>query len=198
MKTLAVHIKTYTLRGFWAVIPLALSFFAIRLIYVSIDQRVLSLINRFWGLHVPGLGLLLLILTLYLIGIVASNFAGRQALGLLERISARIPLINTIYRVGRQLASTFTMPEGQVFRRPVLVNYLKTGTWTIGFVTGKLLDHREPGVTFLKVYVPTPPNPTSGFIVIVRESETRDPGWTVDEAMQVVISAGLIGPAEIQ
>lgn len=190
------HLKTYVIRGFWAVIPLALSIFVLRLIYVSIDQRVMNAIASFLGFRLPGLGLLLLVLVLYLLGLIASNMLGRHILNWIERLMDRIPFIRTTYRVGRQLATTFTVPEREVFKRAILVEYLKPGMWTVGFVTGSLRD-LDQGGNFLKVYIPTPPNPTSGTMVLVRESETRDPGWTVDEAMKIVISAGIIGPGEM-
>jgi len=198
MKKFLAHFKMYMLRGFWAVIPLALSLFALRLLYVSIDQRVLNLIDDFIGFRLPGLGIILSIVSLYLLGLAASNVVGRQFLGLIERISDRLPVVKTTYRVGRQLASTFTLPERQVFRKVVLVEYLTPGMWTVGFVTGHVVDQENQGERLLKVYIPTPPNPTSGTMVIVRQSQTRDPGWTVEEAMKSVISAGIIGPSEFR
>ena len=78
------------------------------------------------------------------------------------------------------------------------MDYLKPGIWTIGFVTGTIIDKQNDNVTLLKVFVPTPPNPTSGTMVVVKESETRDPGWTIEEAIKAVISGGIIGPTEIK
>jgi uncharacterized membrane protein len=80
----------------------------------------------------------------------------------------------------------------------VLVDYLKPGIWTVGFFTGKVIDGRHNDEVLLKVFVPTPPNPTSGTMVVVKESETRDPGWTIEEAIRPVISGGIIGPEEIR
>jgi uncharacterized membrane protein len=85
-----------------------------------------------------------------------------------------------------------------VFKRAVLVDYLKPGIWTIGFVTGKVIDRKNNDEVLLKVFVPTPPNPTSGTMVVVKESETRDPGWTIEEAIRAVVSGGIIGPTEIK
>ena len=85
-----------------------------------------------------------------------------------------------------------------MFKRAVLVDYLKPGIWTIGFVTGTIHDHQHPQTKLLKVFVPTPPNPTSGTMVVVRESETRDPGWSIEDALKTVISGGIIGPKEIR
>ena len=191
------HLKTYVFRGFWSVIPLILSFLVIRFLYVQVDRRIAPLIEQALGFSLPGLGVLLLVLFLYLLGLVASNVVGRRAFDIIERLTRRIPLIRTTYRVGKQLATTFSVPGKEVFKRAVLVQYLKPGMWTVGFVTGTMLDRSRNGGEFLKVYIPTPPNPTSGTLVLVRESEVRDPGWTIEEAMTVIISAGIIGPLEV-
>ena len=102
------------------------------------------------------------------------------------------------YQVGKQLSATLSLPERQVFKRAVLVEYLKPGMWTVGFVTGMVVDRSQNNETILKVYIPTPPLPTSGTMVLVKQSQTRDPGWTVEEAMKVVISGGIIGPDYIK
>jgi uncharacterized membrane protein len=188
------HFKKYVFRGLIAIIPPALSIFIIHLLYVGIDQRVTGVIERFFGASIPGLGIILVVTILYLLGFIASNIAGRKLFSLLELIVRRIPLINTTYQVGKQLSTTLSLPEGQVFKRSVLVEYLKPGMWTVGFVTGTIVDRSQNNEILLKVYIPTPPLPTSGTMVLVREVQTRDPGWTVEEAMKVVISGGIIGP----
>ena len=198
MKKTFGHLKRYVLRGTLAIIPLALSAFVIRLLYVGIDKRVMGMIDHFIGFSIPGLGILLVLLILYLIGIIASNLVGKQFFSWLERISKKIPLINTTYQVGKQLSDTLCLPEKLVFRKVVLVDFLKAGIWTVGFVTGTIIDRKNSNEKLLKVFVPTPPNPTSGTMVIVKESETRDPGWTIEEAMRAVISGGIIGPNEIK
>lgn len=198
MKQVLLHIKKHIIRGLLAIIPIALSFFAVRLLYTSVDQRAVRLVERFLGLNSPGLGILLVLAALYLLGLVASNVIGKRFFGLVERITTHIPLIKTTYKVGQQLGATLSLPERQVFKRAVLVEYLKPGCWTIGFVTGKIIDRTDGNETLLKVFVPTPPNPISGTMVIVRESQTRNPGWTVDEALKAVLSGGIIGPEEIK
>jgi len=198
MKDLFRHLRTYTLRGLLAIVPLALSFFSVNILYSTIDKRVMLMVEKFFGFTFPGLGVLLVIVSLYLLGLIASNVVGRQLFRLVERIANGIPLVKTVYQVGRQLTASLSLPETQVFKRVVLVEYLKPGIWTIGFVTGKIVDNTHNGETLLKVFVPTPPNPTSGTMVVVRESETRDPGWSIEEALKSVISAGVIGPTEIK
>jgi len=197
MKKILNHLKTYIFRGFLAIIPLALSAFVVQLLYVGIDQRFMRLIERFIGFSIPGLGIFFLLVILYLLGFVASNVIGKKIFKLIEGITGRIPLIKSTYQIGKQLSTTLTLPEKQLFKRVVLVDYLKPGIWTIGFVTGIIIDRKNENQKLLKVFVPTPPNPTSGTMVVVRESETRDPGWSIEEALKAVISGGIIGPTEI-
>ena len=198
MKHLLHHIKTYVFRGLIAIIPLALTVFVIQFLYSAIDQRIMGMVDDFIGFRIPGLGIFLLLTVLYLLGFIASNVMGRKILGSIERITERIPLIKTTYHVGKQLSATLSLPGRQVFKRALLVEYLKPGIWTIGFVTGDIVDRKNSDEKLLKVFVPTPPNPTSGTMVIVRESQTRNPGWSIEDAMQAVISGGIIGPTEIK
>lgn len=198
MKSIFKHLKGYIFRGLLAVIPLALTAFAIKILYTTIDKRITGLIEEIIGFSFPGLGVLLLVVVLYLLGLIVSNVLGRQIFGLLDRVANRIPLVKTTYNVGRQLSSSFSLPEKQVFRRAVLVEYLKPGIWTIGFVTGTIVDKSNNDELLLKVFIPTPPNPISGTMVVVKESQTRDPGWSIDEALKAVISGGVIGPTEIR
>ncbi len=198
MKNILPHIKTYIFRGLLALIPVALTYLAVRFLYVTIDQRVMGMAVEFIGFSIPGLGLLLVLLVLYFVGVGASNVAGKEILHFIERVTNRVPIIKSTYQIGKQVATSFSLPEKQVFKRAVLVEFLKPGSWTIGFVTGTLTDKKDNDQKLLKVYVPTPPNPTSGFILILKESETRDPGWSIEETMKTVISAGIIGPVEIR
>jgi uncharacterized membrane protein len=198
MKKIIRHIKKHVIRGLFAIIPLALSYFAVKFLYTTIDQRVVRLVDRVLDFSFPGLGLLLVIVVLYILGVLASNVIGKQLFGVVERITNHIPLIRTTYKVGQQLGSTLSLPEKEVFKRAVLVEYLKAGTWTIGFVTGTVIDRRHENEELLKVYVPMPPNPLSGTMVIVKESQTRDPGWTIDEALKAIVSGGIIGPTELK
>ena len=198
MKSILKHLRSYIFRGVLAVIPLALTAFAIKILYSAIDKRVTGLTAEVIGFSFPGLGILLLVAALYSLGLIVSNVMGRQIFGLLDRIANRIPLVKTTYNVGKQLSGSLSLPEKQVFKRAVLVEYLKPGIWTIGFVTGTIIDKENNNEVLLKVFIPTPPNPISGTMVVVKESQTRDPGWSIDEALKAVISGGVIGPTEIR
>lgn len=188
------HLKKYILRGLLAIIPVVLTYFAIMFLYSAIDRRAVVVVKKFIGFSFPGLGILLVLVSLYILGLIASNVVGRQLFGLIEKVTHRIPLIRTTYKVGRQLGVTLSLPEGQVFKKAVLVDYLKPGIWTIGFVTGAVVDSKNNNEKFLKVFVPTPPNPMTGTMILVRESNTRDPGWSIEEALNAVLSGGILGP----
>ena len=197
MKRFLGHAKIYIFRGLLAVIPLFLSVLAIRLIYVVIDKRIVNFINQYVGYRIPGLGILFVLIFLYFIGLLASNVIGHRFFGIIEKISKRIPFIKAIYQVGKQLSSTFSLPEKQIFKRVVFFKF-KESVWTMGFVTGMMEDKRNNvSEKFLKVFVPTVPNPTSGFLLFLKESEVFDPQWTVEEGIKTVISGGIIGPEAI-
>jgi len=183
----------YIFRGLLAIIPLGLTIAAIQLIYVMIDKRIIEALAKVIGYRIPGLGVLLVLVLLYFLGLITSNVLGRRLLHAFENIFQRIPLIKTTYQVGKQISTTLSLPERQVFKKVVLVNLFQPGQRGIGFVTGVVVDDRTQE-KLLKVFIPTVPNPTSGFLVIMKESDTIDPGWSVDEAMKAVISGGIIGP----
>jgi uncharacterized membrane protein len=193
MKRIYPHFKRNIINGLLTLIPLGLSLFILKIAYDLIDKRILDLFDRLFGVRIPGLGILILLVLLYFVGLVTGNFVSRRLIGLFESIVSRIPIIKTTYQIGKQLASTLSLPEKNVFKRVVLVNYFRPEVWTIGFVTGTLRAEGED-TELIKVFIPTVPNPTSGVIVILDESQLFDPGWSVEQAMRMVVSGGLIGP----
>ena len=198
MKELWKHFRGYVIRGVVATIPLALSAFVIFIVYRHVDRRVGDLLERLVGFSIPGIGVLTVLLVFYAVGFVATRAIGRQLIVFVDYATKRIPLIRTTYEIGKQLQNTLSLPEKQVFKKALLVEYLKPGIWTVGFVTGSVVDHRDGDVILLKVFIPTPPNPTSGTMVLVREDMTADPGWTIEEALKTVVSGGIIGPTEMR
>jgi uncharacterized membrane protein len=197
MKHFFSHFRTHVFRGLLALIPVVLTVLTLRFIYVFIDQRIIHLLHKYIGVNVPGLGTIVLLCFLYLIGLIASNVIGKQFFGLIERLTSRIPLIKTTYQIGKQLSNTLSLPEGEMFQSVVLIDYIRPGMKAVGFVVGKMYDAQH-NQKMLKVFLPTPPNPTSGMMVIVKESEVTSPGWSTDEALKIIISGGIIGPEEIR
>jgi uncharacterized membrane protein len=191
------HLRTHIFRGFLAAIPLGLSLLVIRFFYLTVDTRITGIIEKYLGFRVPGLGILLVLILLYLLGLVASHWLGRKAFSLIDGVTTRIPLIKTIYTLGKQLAEALSIPGKQAFKRAVMIEHFRPGLWSIGFVTGAVVDRGKPDEKMVKVFIPTAPNPTTGFVVMVKESQLRDLPWTVSEAMNSIISGGIVGPEEI-
>lgn len=197
MKGIFKHLRTFIFRGLLAIIPLVLCYFVVSFIYFAVDDKVARLIQKIIGVHIPGLGLFLVLLLLYILGLAVSNWMGKLIFKFIERIMEKIPLVKTIYHLGKQLGNALSLPKKQVFRRAVLIDNFRPGLYSIGFVTGEIMDSGD-GVPRLKIFVPTAPNPTTGFMIIAARDEVRELDWTIEEAMNTVVSGGIIGPGEIR
>jgi uncharacterized membrane protein len=197
MKQLFKHLRIFIFRGLLAIIPLVLCYFVVSFIYFAVDDKVARLIQKIIGVRIPGLGLFLVLLLLYILGLAVSNWMGKQIFKFIERVMEKIPLVKTIYHLGKQLGNALSLPKKQVFRRAVLIDNFRAGLYSIGFVTGEIMDNRD-GVPRLKIFVPTAPNPTTGFMIIAAKNEVRELDWTIEEAMNTVVSGGIIGPGEIR
>ncbi|MBC7348584.1 MAG: DUF502 domain-containing protein [Candidatus Aminicenantes bacterium] len=179
-----------------ALIPVYLSYLVIKFLYLNVDQKFVALIENYVGFRVPGLGLVLILVLLYLLGWLASNWVGRRLLGLVEKVMEKIPLIKTVYSLGKQLGLALSLPEKQAFQQVALVEQFRPGLWSIGFVTGRIRD-KKTGESLVKLFIPTAPNVTTGFTVIIGESEIRLLPWSVQEAMKVILSGGIVGAEEL-
>ena len=197
MKGLVKHLRRNIFRGLLAVIPIGLCYLVVRFFYLAVDTRITRLIERWLGYRIPGLGILLVVVSLYLLGVAAGNWAGRKAFGLVDMVTTRIPLLKTVYTLGKQLADALSLPEKGAFKRVVMVEHFRPGVWSIGFVTAVMKDQENQDENLVRVFIPTAPNPTTGFVVVLKESQVRDLDWTVPEAMNSIISGGLVGPQHI-
>lgn len=151
-------------------------------------------LNKLKG--IPGLGVLVMVLALLLTGIFATNIVGQWALSLGHRLLNQIPIVKSIYSSVKQVSDTLFSSSGNAFREAVLVQYPREGSWTIAFVTGKpggeAAQHLQG--EYLSLYVPTTPNPTSGFFLMVPRADIRALSMTVDEALKYIISMGVVAP----
>ncbi len=200
MKTFFTHAQNYVLRGLLAIIPLLLCAVALQLLYVLIDKRVMGLLDHFIEIrHIPGLGILLVLVILYFIGLIVSNIVGHQFFRFIEWISQRIPFIKTIYGVGKQFSHGFSVVDGdkQPLKRAVLIKLGSDGAMIPAFVMNSLVD-RKTNEELLFVLAPTAPTPGSGFVLVVKASQTVDPGWTVEECLKAIVSVGIVSPKEIK
>ncbi len=199
MKKFFIHLGTYILRGLLAVIPIFLCWTAVWLLRKFIDQQVLKFLAQYIDIRqIPGLGIVLLLLSLYVIGLIFSNVLGRQIFRFIDNIAERIPIIKFIYSVGKQISDTLSVsdPQKQAFKKAVLVNSFNGNGWMIGFVTGTIKG--QNGEELLRVFVPSSPHPLTGIVFIVKPSEVLDCGWTVEESLKMVVSIGIVSPEEIK
>ena len=191
--------KKHFLTGLLIWIPLAITLWVLHLIVTSMDQS-LDYFPMSWQplFYFPGIGLALTLLIVWLTGLLASNFLGRRVIQLTESIVHRIPVVNSIYGGVKQVSDTLFKPGGQAFRKVMLIQYPRRGSWTVAFQTGSPTGEVKArlGEDYVNVYVPTTPNPTSGFFLMVPRSEAVELQMSVDEALKYVISMGSVTPAE--
>ncbi len=194
-------LRKWFFAGLLVVLPLAITVWVLQWILGTLDQTLLILPggwqpDRLIGVHIPGLGVLLALAILLVVGAVASNFLGRRLLGWGDKALHRIPVVRSIYSGVKQVSDTLFSENGNAFRTAVLLEWPRPGVWTIGFVTGAPggdVPNHLPG-EYLSVYVPTTPNPTGGYFVMLRKSDCIELRMTVDEALRYVISMGVVVP----
>ena len=154
--------------------------------------------DRLLGFHIPGFGVLLTLGIVLLMGAVASNFLGNKLLMLGNALLRRIPIVRSIYSSVKQVSDTLFSENGNAFRKALLVQWPREGVWTIGFLTGlpggDVVNHLPDD--YLSVYVPTTPNPTGGYFVMLKKTECIELKMSVDEALTYVISMGVVVPAK--
>lgn len=195
--------KKYLITGLLIWIPLVITLWVLKVIVEVLDQSLLLLPNAWqtenWlGVHIPGLGAILTIVIVFLTGLFATNFFGAQLVEIWHDILHRIPVVNSIYSSVKQISDTLFSSSGQAFRKALLVQWPRENMWTIAFLTGT----PGPGVgrhlpaDCLAVYVPTTPNPTGGYFVVVQRKDVIELDMTVDQALKYVISMGVAPPAE--
>jgi uncharacterized membrane protein len=193
--------KRYLMTGLLVWIPLALTIWVLNVILAFMDQTLLVLPpawrpEQWLGFHLPGAGLVLTLAIVLITGVLAANIIGQRLVTWWESMLGRIPIVSNIYRSVKQVSDTLLAQDGHSFRRAVLLEFPQRGQWVVGFVVGntgaQLSRHLDPNS--LTVYVPTAPNPTSGYTLIVRPEEVRDVDMSVDDALKFVISMGVVTP----
>jgi uncharacterized membrane protein len=193
--------KKYLITGLLIWIPLAITIWVLDLIVSTMDQSLLLLPPQYqpqalFGYQIPGVGALLTVVVVFVTGVLASNILGQRLLRFWENVLGRIPVVKTIYSGVKQVSDTLFAPGGQAFSKALLVQYPREGSWTIAFLTGHpggdVASHLRG--EYLSVYVPTTPNPTSGFFLMMPKSDVVELEMSVDEALKYVISMGVVAP----
>ena len=193
--------RKYFITGLLVLVPLAITVWVLNLIIGTMDQSLLLLPENWrpaalFGFHVPGLGTLLTLLVILATGLATHNFVGKRVVHAWELLVKRIPVVSSIYNSVKQVSDTLFSSSGNAFRTAVLVQYPRAGSWTIAFMTGvpggDVRNHLHGD--YISLYVPTTPNPTSGFFLMVPRADTIELDMNVDQALKYIVSMGVVSP----
>jgi uncharacterized membrane protein len=194
-------VRRYFITGLLIWVPLVITLWVLDLLVSTMDQS-LRLLPQQWqteswlGVHVPGLGVVLTLVIVFTSGVLAANIIGQRMVKFWEGVLARIPVVNSIYTGVKQVSDTLFAPGGQAFRKALLVQWPSPGMWTIAFLTGTpggdVANHLKGD--YVSIYVPTTPNPTSGYFVMVAREAVIELDMSVDEALKYIISMGVASP----
>lgn len=193
--------RRYIVAGLLVWVPLGITIWVLHWLVTTLDQTLLLLPEgarpeALVGFYIPGLGVLLSFLLLLLTGIVAANFLGQRLIRFWESLLGRIPFVKSIYSSVKQVSDTVLSDQGQAFRKALLVEFPRPGCWTIAFMTGSpaAAVARHLDGEHISVYVPTTPNPTGGYFVMVPRASARELDMSVDDALKYIISMGVVAP----
>ena len=196
--------KRYFITGLLIWAPLGITIWVLSLIVGMMDQSILLLPiewhpRSLFGFNIPGLGAVLTLLTVFVTGLLTANFIGQRLVRWWEALLHRIPVVRSVYQSVKQISDTVFSPSGQAFRQAVLVQYPRLGSWTIGFLTGAPGGEiaRHLGEEMISIYVPTTPNPTSGFFLMVAKTDVIELDMSVEDALKYLISMGVVAPANL-
>ena len=196
-------LRKWLFTGLLVIVPGAITLAVLHWIVGLLDQTLLILPeawhpDKLLGFHIPGFGVLLTLLILLVVGATTSNFAGRKLVQWGDAVVSRIPVVRSIYSSVKQVSDTVFSEGGNAFRTAVLVQWPREGVWTVAFVTGAPSGEVAAYLRdeFVSVYVPTTPNPTGGYFVMVRKSDCVELDMSVDAALRYIVSMGVVAPSD--
>ncbi len=196
--------RRYIMAGLLVWLPLGVTILVIKMLVELMDRILLLLPARYQpeqllGMHIPGLGVIVAVTVVLGTGIVVANLFGRKLVHLWESLLARIPLVRSIYSAVKQIAETMFSSNGKSFRKVLLVEYPRKGLWTLAFQTGTEVGEaqRKTGREVINIFIPTTPNPTSGFLILVPKEDVVELDMSVDEGLRMIISMGLVVPKSL-
>lgn len=203
-RSLSARLRTYFLTGVVVAAPISITIYLTWLFVVTVDRRITPLIpakynpETYLPFGIPGLGLIVVLLFLTLLGMITANFFGRSLLNMGERLVDNLPVVRTIYGTLKQIFETIISQSSMSFRDVVMVEYPRRGLYAIAFVTANTEGEiaTRMGKPMINVFLPTTPNPTSGFLLFVPKEDVTYLDMSVEEGVKYVISAGLVTPPE--
>ena len=203
---IAKALKKYLITGVLVWLPIAVTIWAMSYI-ISAADKLINLLpeswqpQHFWGFNIPGLGIVAATVVLFVTGVFAANVLGRRILGAWDSLLGRIPVVKSIYSSVKKVSESLLSDSSRSFKTPVLVPFPQPGIWTIAFVSGHIPDKLKGSLPqdddYISVYVPTTPNPTGGYYIMVKKSDVRELDMSVDQALKYVISLGMVMPDDL-
>jgi len=196
--------RKYFITGLLILVPVAITVWVLSLVISTMDQSLLFLPERWrpqalFGFPVPGLGTIVTLIVIFVTGVVAHNFIGKHVVKFWEGVLTRIPVVKSIYSSVKQVSDTLFSSSGNAFRKALLVQYPRAGCWTIAFQTGipggEVRNHLRGD--YVSIYVPTTPNPTSGFFLMLPRSDVIELDMSVDQALKYIVSMGVVAPEQL-
>ena len=169
-----------------------LTFYFVRFLYVTLDKISAPLVKEYLEWEIPGVGILFTLVFIYLLGLAVTNFLGRKILSIGEWIVDRVPLVNTIYTTLKQITDTITKNSTDAFEGAVYIQYPRQGLWPKAFISGE--SKNESGTPYYHLFVPTTPNPTSGYFLMIPQKDTVPTGMSVEKGLKTIISGGMLAP----
>ncbi len=187
-------------RGLVVIVPIVITFWVLNILFNAVDGITAPIFDRIFERHIPGLGFITMIALILVVGGLSRNLFARTVFKLLERLISSIPLARTIYTAMKDIINAFQPgKKGRSFREVVLVEYPRLGLQTIGFVTNEIsIEKDESTEEMLSVYLPNPPNPTSGFVVLVPRKNACVLDMPVEEGLKLVLSGGIVTSGNIK
>jgi uncharacterized membrane protein len=197
-------IRRYFISGLLVWLPIWVTIVAIKFLVDILSYTLLLLPEPYQpdaliGFHIPGLDMVITLLVIFLTGLFVTNLLGRRLVAMGDRLIGRIPIVRSVYMGVKQIAQTLFTPGGQSFRKVFLVEYPRAGAWTVAFQTGEAsaeIAQKLNDEPMLSLYVPTTPNPTSGFLLMVPRKNAIELEMGVDQALKFVISLGVVQPVK--
>ena len=185
------QIKRHLIAGVLAIVPIALTFWILRFLFRFLDSFTAPILKNI-GIEIPGLGIILTLLFVFLLGLFITNVLGKTIFNWGERILTKLPLVNTIYNAVKQITNAFSGKSMKNFKQVIFIQCPRKGLWTMCFVTNQ--SKNESGDEFYHVFVPTTPNPTSGVFIVIPQKDAVHPDISVEEGLKSIISGGIIDP----
>lgn len=195
MKQIWLSIRNKVFAGLLILGPVGLTVLVLRWIFTFFDNFLGTYLRQYVEWYFPGMGIVLTIVVVYFIGLLASNFIGRKTLQIFDKILFKLPIVKYIYSTAKGIFQALSLQGKSNFKKVVLIQYPRKGLWTLAFVTGSTTGN--DGVEYHSMFVPSTPNPTTGYVIFIKKKEVIETRFTVEEGLKMLISGGMILPSQM-